>query len=428
MLYAQPSGELKFFSGAELASKTDGTNPTFGAANLPDGWDCPSSYLPPSTGSGHTGSLSWLFRGNNDAIGSIRELIKSPTFTSLTFPTTVAVHLLFPAGGFNNPTADKIIVDWSNGVDDDINLVWTKTGYLAWGVLLVKKDSIQITADKWMTCVLKTPWTGGGGGSDTAIIDGNLFARTVVHAGSNTTMNLYLGWSTISGNGSGTLTTFRGDDVLIYDASGSTLSNIPDTASTSGIVYLPVTADSSIGNWTGGAGGTSNLAQAFTLPVPGKTSELNTTNIKNSTASTSELYFGTTAAYNTKVSGGSTIRAIRALARTGEDATTGTAAGNVKLYTNPTNASATAFNFGNDLTAHLNDGNAYRDGLDLLWVTTFSAIMQLPSVTQSSGITVMLEKTTNSTKQGCVDQLGAMVMYSATPAGSVARIFNTSER
>lgn len=196
------------------------------------------------------------------------------------------------------------------------------------------------------------------------------------------------------------------DDIVVYDTLGSQYT-VPD--STIRIYYNWPVADSSISGWTGGADGTTNLWDGIDNYFPRGTvlTETNISNIKDSVSSSSDKYYFKLASLNSLGYGLLNVRAIIPFVRSGEHNTVGTITGAFQLTTNPVNAS-TSFTFGNNLTAHVNDGG-HGEATEF-WVTTLGDIVYEPSMNKSAQTTMLIERTSLNSAVGCIDQAGFMLI------------------
>ena len=180
------------------------------------------------------------------------------------------------------------------------------------------------------------------------------------------------------------------------------------------VLLLPI-SDSSITNWTAGAGAGSSLFEAINnLPPAGvaSASETNTTNIESSSNSG-------TASYSANMNyladlgaqAGATIVALEQLVVHGEDIATGAKTGSFELASNPV-VGATAFTFGEgDSGAHV----AYADAASN-WKLS-SLVTTTPSMDINSVTNMRLVKTDTTTRTGCVCFMGIYVEY--VPAATV---------
>lgn len=174
------------------------------------------------------------------------------------------------------------------------------------------------------------------------------------------------------------------------------------------VVLLP-TADSAIGNWTGGAGGVTNLWQGVdNVPPVGKAagSETNTTQIKNANATVPSDYTATCQSYSVKgIAAGSTINAVGAVCTDGVEATSPATFGKTWVASNPAQsvpADVNGFEYG--LAGTL---GSFPSG----WNVDEGALSANPSVTLSTAPTVTVRKITSTAvaDDGCF--LGVYVDY-----------------
>lgn len=120
------------------------------------------------------------------------------------------------------------------------------------------------------------------------------------------------------------------------------------------VLSLPI-SDNARGGWTGGASGTTNLFDAVNNTPPiGKAaaSETNLTQTKNAVSSATDNCDFNMQSYTTAgVPSGATVNAVQAVVAHGEEISTGTKAGALKIVSNPAQSVEDTFNFGSDLGA-----------------------------------------------------------------------------
>jgi hypothetical protein len=183
------------------------------------------------------------------------------------------------------------------------------------------------------------------------------------------------------------------------------------------VLLLP-TADSSIGNWTAGAGGVTNLWQAENhIPPVGLASgsETNTSQIKNANATVPSDYTATFQSYSAKgVTAGSTVNAIVVACADGFESAAASTLGTSWVASNPVQtplASPFLFPYGG------NGGivGTYPTG----WNTDEGQVATNPVVTLSTAPTASVRKSTSSTIADDVCLVGIYVDYKAPSASPV---------
>ncbi len=199
------------------------------------------------------------------------------------------------------------------------------------------------------------------------------------------------------------------DDILVDNGSV--------TLGPGGAVLLPPIADSSVGTWTAGAGGATNLYNALkTSPPAGlaDASATNTSQIHNSNATGNQDYKAQCMSYRAAgVASNATINAVMAVVNDGTP-TTSARAGGVWIDSNPAqSAGGQSFEYG------------YSGGLGAIgtfptgWNTHYGPCIQSPSVTLSTAPVVAVRKTDANAQVVDVDFLGIYVDFQNGPSQHV---------
>lgn len=178
------------------------------------------------------------------------------------------------------------------------------------------------------------------------------------------------------------------------------------------VILMEPVSDNARGNWTAGAGGTTNLFDGVNNTPPVGVADASATNgsqikIKSTTLpSNCDLNLNS---YTTEGVTG-TVNAITLWVNHGEDPATGTKAGTAAIVSNPASGTV-SFNFGNDVGAQ----STYFG----LWAWN-SLLVDAPSVTLGTAPVIRVTCTSGSTgtRAASCDFLGAYVEY--TPAAAAA--------
>ena len=196
------------------------------------------------------------------------------------------------------------------------------------------------------------------------------------------------------------------DDIAVNDTTGA--ANNSWCGDGKALLFVP-TSDASIGNWTGGAAGTTALYDALNNTPPvgvASGSGTNISQIKNGNATVPSAYTGNCQTYTAAgIAASDVINAIVAWANHGEGVSTGTKSGTVGIA-NPSATSGT-FSFGGDA------GGAGAYPTSWSWS---SVVAQAPTVTKGSALQLLVTKTVASTtRTGECDSLFAYVDYYTPP-------------
>jgi hypothetical protein len=184
---------------------------------------------------------------------------------------------------------------------------------------------------------------------------------------------------------------------------------IDDSAIPSGLGKVPLllpTSDNARNGWTGGVGGTTNLFQAVdNTPPVGTDTETDTTQIESATNSaTDDCDFNMTTYSAAGIGASDTINAVQALCVHGEDITTGTKAGALKIVSNPAQSVEDTFNYGNDAGAL----GVY----PTLWTVTQGTTQDAPTISSLSTAPVLrIGKRTATTRVVSCCFMGMYVDY-----------------
>ena len=268
----------------------------------------------------------------------------------------------------------------------------------------IGSDSAALVADTWYRIEISFTLNTGGNDTVSARIDGVEFASGAPTGPSNTEVigRVRLGWVSAAAAG----ITLYFDDFAWNDSSGTTQNSWPGEGK---IVLLTPTSDNQVGDWTGGAGGVTNLWEALNnAPPVGTATETNTSQIENATNGGGTDYIANLTDYSTAgLTASDTINVVQAFVDTGEDAAANTKTGQFKLASNPA-GNFTAFTFADDNGAL----GTWPNGWRCMWSESVDA----PSVTLGTSPTIELDNTTASTDVVSVDSMGAYVDYQESEA------------
>lgn len=265
-----------------------------------------------------------------------------------------------------------------------------------------------LTAGQWYRVELFA--NTGSGATDAAELrlDGNTVASGSSLSVTDTTIATCVIGFVLVTPGANTVLYF--DDLALNDDQGSSQNSWPGAGR---VILLKPTADSQVGSWTGGSGGTSNLWQAVSnIPPAGTASETNTTQIESADSSgdnSTDEYRATLTDYATAgLTSADTITVVQAVIEHGEDVATQSKTGSVALFSNPAQGSADTFTFGNDVGA--------LGTWPSNWRTRWGTAQASPSVTLGTSPVIALRKTDGTTRVASVDFVGLMVEYIAATA------------
>lgn len=195
------------------------------------------------------------------------------------------------------------------------------------------------------------------------------------------------------------------DDLAINDDQGSNNNTWPPDEV---VVFLKPTSDNARGaNWTGGAGGTTNLWDAVNnIPPVGvaNASATNTSQIKNAASDSSGNYDANIETYASKgIVPGNKITAVQGVWNIGCSSATSTS-GATHVVSNPAEGAETSINFSNGVGAV----GTWSSN----WKGQWNTIIENPSVTFTTAPVLRIGKRQATTRIGHCDQMGLSVAYS----------------
>lgn len=198
------------------------------------------------------------------------------------------------------------------------------------------------------------------------------------------------------------------DDLLVDDG----VLPAPASGANNKVGLLIPTAGNNANSWTDGAGGTGDIhGSVDNIPPVGVAASTAAAKIKNAASGGNLDYTATMQSYTAGgIPDGSVINAVQAICNDGEEVGTNTKAGNTWIASNPAQGTAPAgstFDYGDDGGAL----GTFPTG----WTTHFGIVTASPSVTLGTAPTVVVRKTTSSTRVVDVDFMGLYVDYTPPP-------------
>ena len=236
-------------------------------------------------------------------------------------------------------------------------------------------------------CVVET------GGTTTLYVDGSSWITRAVSitAGNEVAVGIITG-SAVS------------TDVVIDDILIASDDNAGVDMPAGNVILLPAVSDNTDGTWTAGAGGTSLFTAVDSIPPIGDATPTDSTQITNvSKTGNQDVLLNCRTYTNGGIAAADTINAVMAICCDGEQVATGTKDGSVRVSSNPTDAGAYTFDFGDDVGA-LGDFPSN-------WKTHVGPTVSAPSVTKASSPVITIRKTVASTRATDVCFAGVYVDY-----------------
>lgn len=278
---------------------------------------------------------------------------------------------------------------------------------------VIGSPSAALSADTWYRIELAV--NIGTGAVDTAAL---LLDGASVASGSSLSISDNVPTDVaIVANAPGASTTFWWDDLALNDDQGASQNSWPGAGS---VVLLRPTADSQVGTWTGGVGGTTNLFAALdNLPPAGTATETDTTQIESADGSpdnATDEYRATMQTYTAAgIAAGDAVVIAQAHAWHGEDVATGAKTGRFWIASNPAETDPG--------TAIINPFGPTGGGALGTWPTdwrlTNGASVDASGVTLGTAPVVHLRKMDTGTRVASVCALGVYVEY--VPASSTPK-------
>ena len=297
------------------------------------------------------------------------------------------------------PEGNMDIASFSDGAGDAISLKVTAAGLLrldsgaTWNV----STTGAVTVGAWNDIQIRLRRS-----TSDSLHEIVLNGETVTDTTNDTSTSNINGIKLGHGGGGILANTIYFDDVAVNNLSGGSENTYPDKDGKCDIL-LPV-SDNSIGDWTAGAGATSNLFDALdnTPPLGVATgSETNTTNVRYVTGASADLDINVETYSSIGIASIDTIKFVEALVRHGEVSGSLTKGGTLTTVSDPAQGSSDTFNYGNDLGTHEDEIGS--------WRTKRGAIQYSPSVT--IGNNPVLRVGVSSGNDVDVDFLGLLVEW-----------------
>ncbi len=316
------------------------------------------------------------------------------------------MHFLIPAAtGLPGTSANIMALIAAFG----INVRLTTAGKLQLlnSATQVGSDSAAtITTDVWYRVELVVNINAAAGNDDTMelYLDGvQVAASTTVNNGTTAPTVFRFGWV----SDPGTSEVIFVDDVALNDSQGSVNNGLVGDQK---IYALFPTSDSALGNWTDGAGGTTNIFGSVdnVPPIGVSTATSGATNQVENPANVSiDRYEATMTTYTTAGIGASdTITAIQPVVEVGSSSTTGTDTINSEVLSNPVIAAGVATSC--DIVAGTYPAS---------WIVSTKAIVENPTVTLGTAPVMRIQKNIATTR---INSCCMMAMVVSVSPGAAA--------
>ena len=274
------------------------------------------------------------------------------------------------------------------------------------GASQIGSDSADtVSTNTWYRLELRTLIATGSIDEAELRLDGTSVASATGLALSETALSgMQFGWMDAPGANK----SIYFDDFALNDTAGSFQNSWPGAGS---VVLLVPTADSQVGSWTGGAGGTTNLWDALNnKPPAGHSTETNTTQIENADGSpdnTTDEYRATMTTYTAAGVGASdTVTLAQLMIWHGEDVSTGAKVGEAWIASNPAETQP---------ADNINPFGPTGGGALGIWPTnwrlTWGGGISASGVTKGTAPIAHVRKTDTGTRVASVCALGIYVEY-----------------
>lgn len=328
-------------------------------------------------------------------------------------------YLLIPSATGYPTAAARVMLNYrfSANADCCVTLSTTGTVQLGFGgpgASLVGSASPVLPQDVWHRIETRVKIVAGSADDELQfLVNGTELANVTGQTiDTSTPSRLEWGWHDQPGANK----VIYWDDVALNDDQGSTSHT--SWCGPENIVLLKPISHNSIGTWTGGVGGTSNLQDAIdNVPPAGLSIETDTSQIENAQNTASAPGdFNMTSYTSAGLPAGGKASVVRLRVVHAEDITTGTATGSCVVVSNPAQGSASTFTFGDDSATTMAD---FPTG----WARHNSTELYDQVVDAATSPVARVTKTTSSTKVGSVCQLVMHVAYvpSLIPPESTSR-------
>lgn len=369
-------------------------------------------------GTGRTGNEAFHFIANGTPT------LQQTSFSGLSLTAPVYGSFWMFLDNNNLPNANSHLVFISNSaVTNYLSIMWMTNGKIALTVDGVGKDTTAsaVTRGAYVLVTMYSTWLTSSN-TNTIIINGETLTDNT-NMGAAAPSIFAFGWFNAQLNPG---KFFRIDDIKLNDASGSYENTAPDDSS--GIYFLPVTSDSSLGNWVGALGSTTNIANALDNNTPGgldTTNENDGSQIKNSNSAANNSYIGKVKKISDYVDNQArvvpsdkTIRVAMSVARHAQHRDVVTINGSFQMLSNPTDPSATTFVFGDSSDQHGIDVNNGTGDASLEWRTKLGEPIYFPTINRSLNAIMTLTKVTGTVHPAEFDQAGLLIEVGRAQATS----------
>lgn len=300
----------------------------------------------------HAHSASWKFTSQT-AVMNLRNTVSFAGVVGRWY--WLRAYIYSPSGTAGLPNTTKRIMLFSNGTAPGTGLGWAvalkadRTLVLLDGAGAEQGTPVALTADTFTLVEFGLQVNGSGGTDFAELWINGVQAHSVSGSVTDLTVNhAQFGWINAPNNAAADKTMYL-DDILVTDDQGSDFNTRRGEGS---IGYLAPVADFARVGWTDGNSGTSNLFGSLdNIPPTGEavsgttaSSQIEDAQNNNTDDFTAEVEDYDTAA----IPSNRRIRAVRAIATVGSSSLTGSNDGNLRLTSNPADATADAtsvFNF-----------------------------------------------------------------------------------
>lgn len=202
------------------------------------------------------------------------------------------------------------------------------------------------------------------------------------------------------------------DDLALNDDQGASQNSWPGEGR---VIHVKPASDNARVNWTGGAGGTTNLFDAVnnTPPIGQSGAGTNLSQIRNPTSGATANYDANMQTYTAAgLPAGATVQLVQGYIRHGAEATQSPVAGAVQIVSNPSSGAETAIA---SVIGFSTSGVAVAAGNESAspagWRQSSTPVLYAPSVTVGTAPVFRVGKRTASGRVFAVDQMWLLVEY-----------------
>jgi hypothetical protein len=287
--------------------------------------------------------------------------------------------------------------------------LWNETGTPA---QIGSDSSATLVVDTWYRIELKCLVLQAGDDTVELQLDGVSVASATLALATSDPVYIRVGFVTAPGANRVCYL----DDFASNDNTGSDQTAFPGEGNV--VLLLPV-SDNTVGSWTGGSGGTTDLFEAINnTPPAGTDSESNTTQVENEISGGGTNYVANMTSYSSAgIGAGDTITLVQLYVEAGEDTSGGFKTGTAKIASNPTGSFPSDGLFGTPVGS----------GAIGVWPINWGPLPNLagetlygPSVTLGTAPTAELHRTTASIAVVSVCFMGIYVEYTPGAPASAA--------